>query len=794
MTINEILERLHAQRNGTGWSAHCPAHEDRNASLSISEGRDGRVLLHCHAGCPTEQIVSAMGLKMGDLFPPSQAPARAYIVKTYDYTDAAGNLLFQVVRFDPKGFRQRHPDGNGGWIWKMQGVERVLYRLAAVLEAVKAGQVIYICEGEKDVDALTRLGLCSTTNAGGAGKWLPQYTEALTGAKVIIIADRDDPGRKHAALVAASLQGKALSVKVLELPDRDGHTIKDAHDWLAAGGTLAELQAIVEATPEWKPPDTPPDDPTNKYGPALIGAGDKMAINQSHFAARYVAESGIVHDPAVSRFYIYVPTTGLWQHQTDEVTVRELALCFQNIVTEEGYPDLISKRSSSLLHGLRELARGIAERRDVFNQRRDVIHVANGMLAMDAAGNVDLKPFSPDWFSRNRSEIAWNPKAECPRFRQELLLSAMPEEDASLIQRYVGQCLMGINVSQTFLTLRGGAGTGKTTLANVIEGMIGRHNVTELRIAQLSERFELIRFVGRTLLSGKDVPGDFLNMRPAHVLKALVGGDTLEGEVKNGNESFSVHGCFNVLISTNTRLRVKLDSDAGAWRRRMLLVDYARPKPAKPIPGFDSQLLQEEGEGILVWAVEGAIQLKRELDSTGAIQLTEVQRRRVDDLLSESDSVRSFVRECVETAHGAELTIQDVTAAYQDYCEDRDWEPLRDRQFQSELPDVMIEYHRAFKRNDIRQDGKSVRGFRGVRLAIKSGKPVELPQSDPELSFSDVTDTFPNTIAHTREDISASPTLYAIDPAHPSEASEPEYDPVEAAERAAIMEEGSLDT
>jgi len=196
----------------------------------------------------------------------------------------------------------------------------------------------------------------------------------------------------------------------------------------------------------------------------------------------------------------------------------------------------------------------------------------------------------------------------------------------------------------------------------------------------------MIRFVGRTLLSGKDVPGDFLNMRPAHVLKALVGGDTLEGEVKNGNESFSVQGCFNVLISTNTRLRVKLDSDAGAWRRRMLIVDYARPKPTKPIPGFDSLLLREEGEGILVWAVEGAIQLKRELDTTGTIQLTEFQSRRVDDLLSESDSVRSFVRDCIISAHGTELTINDVTAAYRDYCEAREWDPLRDRQFQAELP------------------------------------------------------------------------------------------------------------
>lgn len=476
---------------------------------------------------------------------------------------------------------------------------------------------------------------------------------------------------------------------------------------------------------------TPLCSATNDYGPALIGTDEEQAINQAHFAARYVADSGTIHDPTVKRFYTYDPSTGLWKHQSDATTLCELATCFQRIVEGEGFPDLISKRTASLLQGLRELSRGIAERRDVFNQRQNVIHVANGMLLLGEDGSIELKPFGPEWFSRNRSEISWNPKAECPRFKQELLLSAMDEDDVRLIQRYVGQCLLGTNPSQTFLTLRGTPGGGKSTLANVIEGLIGRFNVTELRIAQLCERFELIRFVGRTLLAGKDVPGDFLNSRPAHVLKALVGGDTLEGEVKNGNESFSVEGRFNVLISTNTRLRVKLDADAGAWRRRMLIVDYSRPKPAKPIPEFDRLLLREEGAGILRWAVDGAMELRRDLNETGSIRLTDAQSRRVDDLLSESDSVRSFVRQCVETSHGAELAIHDLTAAYRDFCESRDWEPLRDRQFQAELPDAMLEYHRAPRRNDVRRDGKNVRGFRGVGFLSSSGGVAELATVQP---------------------------------------------------------------
>ncbi len=534
-------------------------------------------------------------------------------------------------------------------------------------------------------------------------------------------------------------------------PFNPEHTNRSAIVFVRANGALVfkclhngcadyhwqELRAKFEpkSAPAGRPPppavlsvvSAPSCAPTSKYGAFLICTDKEQTINQMPFAERYVADSGAIYDPAVKRFYAYAPATGLWQHQTDETTLREIGLCFQRVVEQEGFPDIIAKRTANMLQGLRDMARGMAERRDVFNQRRNVIHVANGMLELGPGGTVELRPFSPNWYSRNRSEIAWNPTADCPRFKQELLLSAMDEDDARLIQRYVGQCLLGDNLSQTCLVLRGTPGGGKSTLANVIEGLIGRHNVTELRMAQLCERFEFIRYVGRTLLTGKDVPGDFLNMRSAHVLKALVGGDTLEGEVKHGNDSFSIEGRFNSMITTNTRLRVKLDSDAGAWRRRLLIVDYSRPRTAKPIPNFDLQLLREEGEGILRWAVQGAIDLRRELDATGCIQLTDMQRRRVDDLLSESDSVRSFVRECVAVAHGAEVAIIELMAAYRDYCELRDWEPLRDRSFQAELPDAMLEFYRSPRRNDIRKDGKNVRGFRGVCLRAACGGTQEIP-------------------------------------------------------------------
>lgn len=515
----------------------------------------------------------------------------------------------------------------------------------------------------------------------------------------------------------------------------------------------------------------PTDSLSVEYGPALIGEDGHTAINQTHFAARYAKDSAVIHDPTVRRFFKYDAGTGLWQHQTADATGHEIGLTFHQIATEHNADYLLAKRTANTIHGLRELVRGICERRDVFNQRHDLIHVANGMLHLDDAGNVELKPFAPDYHSRNRSEIAWNPTADCPRFKSELLLSAMSAPDANLIQRYFGQCLLGVNLSQTMLICRGTPGGGKSTLANVIEGVIGRHNVTELRIAQLTERFELIRYVGRTLLSAKDTPGDFLNMRPAHVLKSLVGGDTLEGEAKHGNESFSVEGRFNVLISTNTRLRVKLDSDAGAWRRRMLIVDYQRPKPAKPIPGFDAILLRDEGPGILRWAVEGAIQLRQELAEAGTMQLTSDQSRRVDDLLSESDSVRSFVRDCIEAQHGAGVGIHEITTAYRDYCEGRDWEPLRDQQFQQQLPDAMLEYHRAPRRNDIQRDGKSVRGYRGVQLLGRpsdDSRTTQTPTKTNEIRHADDSDDLPELNAKKSEGTGC----LLLTPGTPSEPSE----------------------
>jgi putative DNA primase/helicase len=262
------------RRTGDGWQARCPAHEDRRASLSVGVGADGRALLYCHAGCDTEAVVSALGLTMAGLMPahderhrhthastPRDPATRGRIIALYDYRDEHGELLYQVIRRDPKDFQQRRPT-TGGWTWSLGDVRRVLYRLPELL-ATKTAESVFVVEGEKDAEALAKLGLCATTNAGGAGKWRHDYSEVLRGRSVVILPDNDEPGRKHAVDVVRALGGSAASVKVLELPGLPDKG--DVSDWLAKGGTTAALLALVEEAPIYVdrgPTPTPAEKPS----------------------------------------------------------------------------------------------------------------------------------------------------------------------------------------------------------------------------------------------------------------------------------------------------------------------------------------------------------------------------------------------------------------------------------------------------------------------------------------------------------------------------------------------------
>ena len=287
MNVQDALAGLRGVRqSGAGWTARCPTHDDSHNSLSVAESADGKLLLNCHAnaGCTYHGILAALA-------PSTSGNGARHIVAVYDYLTEGGALLCQSVRYEPKDFRQRRPDGAGGYVWNLKGVRRVLYRLPELLESDKQATV-FIVEGEKDVDRLASFGLTATTNIGGAGKWRAEYNEPLRGHHVCILPDNDDAGAKHAAEVAASLHGTAASVKVAHLPNLPPKG--DVSDYLSAGGTRDELMRFVERAAEWQP--------SSETG--AQSSGEKSTAKQSQ-AARLVALASTVdffHTPEGKTF------------------------------------------------------------------------------------------------------------------------------------------------------------------------------------------------------------------------------------------------------------------------------------------------------------------------------------------------------------------------------------------------------------------------------------------------------------------------------------------------------------
>lgn len=244
-----------AAKKGSGLT-HCPVHADNAPSLNVTI-KTGVLLIHCQATCEQSVVIAALAER--GLWQKEPERAKREIIATYDYLDTRGNLLYQSVRFVPKGFAQRRPDGSGGWLWNLDSVERVLFGLPDLLSAAP-NRLRFIVEGEKDVETLRRHGLVATCNVGGAGKWRDEYSRWFYDRDVVLIPDNDSAGRKHMLQVAENLKGIAHSIRWLDLPSLEEKG--DTTDWLSINGhTMDAFKQLVKVAPFYGPEfsqQTPP--------------------------------------------------------------------------------------------------------------------------------------------------------------------------------------------------------------------------------------------------------------------------------------------------------------------------------------------------------------------------------------------------------------------------------------------------------------------------------------------------------------------------------------------------------
>jgi hypothetical protein len=255
MNIIELLKGV--SKSANGWEARCPAHEDKHSSLSVTH-RDGKWLLRCHADCPVDAIVSALGIEISDLFddamrkPKANGKSHSPFVAEYIYKTKEGELSRKVCRTADKQFPQFQWTGTA-WQSGVKGVPILPYRLPELMRA-NVETPIYIVEGEKDCEALAKLGFTATTNPMGAGKWKSELNSYFFNRHILIIPDNDDAGRKHAEQVARNLDPVAASVRVVHLP----LSVKggDVSDWLKDDPTGARLARECRAAQIWEPTES----------------------------------------------------------------------------------------------------------------------------------------------------------------------------------------------------------------------------------------------------------------------------------------------------------------------------------------------------------------------------------------------------------------------------------------------------------------------------------------------------------------------------------------------------------
>jgi P4 family phage/plasmid primase-like protien len=444
--------------------------------------------------------------------------------------------------------------------------------------------------------------------------------------------------------------------------------------------------------------------------------GTITKVNESYIAQRFCLENLVIYEQVEGGYFIYDKTTGAWTSEIDDVVKKMVLEAWEKLVVLFGRPDLHRKGGNAMFGSLTNLVRALCGRTKVFKRLKRILHCKNGMLHLE--DQPHLMPFSEEYFARNPIPINYNPEAKCPKFLA-FLNKVLGPDDVSLLIRWFGSVLLTGNIAQRVLLLVGAAHSGKSTVAEVVEYILGRVNVTALRTDMLHERFEIGRLFGYTLLTAKDVEGTFLEEKGADVLKRLVGHDYTPGERKHGMKHVEVYGDYDCLITCNKRMAVILDGDVEAWRRRLMIIYFPTAiPPNERIGDFAELLCEEEGEGILALAVAGAYAHMEELASPGAnFRTTPEQDDRVNRLLEESESIMHFVINCVVRVDGGDgLSTAELVGAYTQHCIDRDWRPRGVKEVEIQLVDLMMTVHGVHCAGNIQRTNGRVRGYPNVKF------------------------------------------------------------------------------
>jgi putative DNA primase/helicase len=612
------------------------------------------------------------------------------ILTTYPYHDEQSVLLSEVVRFDTtdpdERFSQRQPDGKGGWIWNTKGVRKVLYRLPQLIAAVKAGERVLIDEGEKDVNTAVKLGYTATPMPGGVGKWRAEYDEFFRDADVVIVSDNDQqlkdpktgkpqfhpdgrpvlPGQDHAAKLAKRLSKVAAHVRIVMFPQ------KDLTDWVVAGGTREQMDALIEQAPEYKTKPEPEPKPEPESGDG--GLEDNVALE---FSAKYEDNLRYVH------------LWGKWLFWDGVRWVAEETLRAYHLAR------VLCRAAEDARHktvaAVTALARSDPRQAAVTSQWD-----ADTWLLGTPKGTVDLhtgklSPPKPNDYITKITSVA--PSEEPPRDSCPLWLTFLnritngDEKLQDYLQRVCGYCLTGSTQEDALFFAYGKGANGKSVLMRTVAGIMNHYHEAasmEMFVVTHGERHptDLAQLRGARLVTAVETEE---GKRWAEAkLKQMTGGDPITARFMR-QDPFTYIPQFKLLFAGNHKPAFRTID--AAIMRRMNLIPFTVfiPPEERDLELFNK--LKAEWPGILRWMIDGCLAWQHV-----GLKPPKIVTDATKDYLESQDTTQNFFDDCCVVAKGEFDTFAHLWDGWTDWAEDcREWpgtkkafgQKLKDKGFQS---------------------------------------------------------------------------------------------------------------
>lgn len=665
------------------WLCRCPAHDDRKASLSIKDetATSDRILIHCQAGCSTEQVLAAVGKTFADIQPGKEEkrPLQSWqrnLVAEYRYTDAEGNYLYSKLRYEGGGIdgkqirygriiNDQYQPGKG------EGTQSVLYNLPELLKAIKAGRRIYYVEGEKDVETLRKFGMTATT-AGGVADWKSSFAEYFIGAsEIIIIADRDDPGQQLAQSVSRDIRSVVYSHKVLT---PSGLQHGDVTDYLTEEhGTVEELLQMVEsATPilaSW-----------------VMPGKNKPTINVDLLAAEILKRNNlfIARNPGTKSDLVFWYDSGVYR-QLAETEVAGKVRAWLPI--GRGTPDTISKVSKMILYS------ASVKSYEELNYNERYINTRNCLLNIHTG---EIQEHDPGLISSLQLACNYNPDAEAPAWRKfidslcwDAEREAVDTEMRNVIQEFTGVILSpiyGYRLKKSLILYSPQGNSGKSVFLSVIGGIIGKDALANVSFKDLgSSRWATGRAFSKRLLAVGDEGGD--RIESSAIFKQLTGGDIVSAEMK-GLQGFDFR--FRGIIVAACNVLPFFDDDKGNHViDRLLLLCCRNTIPKEQRDPLLVDKLLRECDGILQWSWVG---LRRFIDNSMHFSRCQSSEELTAEYRARYDTMYSFLTdEMIVTGdkHDA-IKKTDLEWMYSRYCESQELKPLSKKNMSQRLASLGI--------------------------------------------------------------------------------------------------------